>query len=100
MPCGRASEVLSKGIREGSMEAYFRPKPIVGSSNAGRDVGPAARDQRGFGQGSPFAFFESKDGDLVFRPINVHPKLTLLEHLRKFQGVSIPDRSVRCPPRL
>ena len=62
-------------------------------SEKGQIVVPKqARDQRGFGQGSPFAFFESKDGDLVFRPINVHPKLTLLEHLRKFQGVSIPDR--------
>ena len=76
---------------------------IVHMSEKGQIVVPKqARDQRGFGQGKgPFAFFESKDGDLVFRPINVDSELTLLEHLRKFQtGVSIPDRSVRCPPRL
>jgi AbrB family looped-hinge helix DNA binding protein len=69
---------------------------IVHMSEKGQIVVPKqARDHRGFGQGSPFAFFESKDGDLIFRP-----KLTLLEHLKKFQGVSIPDRAVHCPPRL
>jgi AbrB family looped-hinge helix DNA binding protein len=69
-------------------------------SEKGQIVVPKqARDQRGFGHGSPFAFFESKDGDLIFRPINVRPKQRLIEHLRKFKGVDIPDRSLHCPPR-
>jgi AbrB family looped-hinge helix DNA binding protein len=54
------------------------------------------RQGRGFKKGSTFAFFESKQGDLVFRPLN--PKLVLIDHLVKFKGLQIPKRNHYCPP--
>jgi AbrB family looped-hinge helix DNA binding protein len=74
---------------------------IVRMSEKGQIVVPKeARDKRGYGLGSTFAFLEAKDGDLIFRPVNVEPKLSLIEHLKKFKGVEIPARSHHCPPRL
>jgi AbrB family looped-hinge helix DNA binding protein len=58
-----------------------------------------SRSKRGFGRGSAFAFLETKDGDLIFRPVNVKPKKTLIEHLRQFQGVKIPVRKHLGKPR-
>jgi AbrB family looped-hinge helix DNA binding protein len=70
-------------------------------SEKGQIVVPKeARDKRGFGHGSAFAFVETNDGDLIFRPVKLKPQLTLIEHLRKFKAVEIPDRAHRSPPRV
>jgi AbrB family looped-hinge helix DNA binding protein len=58
------------------------------------------RDARGFGDGSTFAFTETKSGHLVFRPVNPRPKLTLVEHLKKFRGVKLPAAKFHAPPRV
>jgi AbrB family looped-hinge helix DNA binding protein len=69
-------------------------------SQKGQIVVPKeSRNKRGFGRGSAFAFLETKDGDLIFRPVNEKPKKTLLEHLRQFRGVEIPARKHRSKPR-
>ena len=74
---------------------------IVHMSEKGQIVVPKeARDKRGLGPGSTFAFIESKDGDLIFRPINANPKLTLIEHLKKFKGVAIPEMKIHSRPRI
>ena len=57
------------------------------------------RDARGFDDGSTFAFVETKSGALVFRPVNPKPKLSLVGHLKKFQGVALPKFKANCPPR-
>ncbi len=57
------------------------------------------RDVRGFEDGTTFAFAETKSGALVFRPVNPRPKLTLVEHLKKFKGVEIPVLSFHGAPR-
>ena len=55
---------------------------IVHMSAKGQIVVPkGARDRRGFGLGTAFAFLEAKDGDLIFRPVKKRPKLSLIEHL-------------------
>ena len=74
---------------------------IVHMSEKGQIVVPKeARDKRGFGLGSAFAFVEAKDGDLIFRPVNLKPKLSLIEHLKKFKGVDLPVRTHHSPPRV
>jgi AbrB family looped-hinge helix DNA binding protein len=74
---------------------------IVHMSEKGQIVVPKeARDKRGFAGGSAFAFLESRNGDLIFRPVKTEPKLTLIEHLREFKGVEIPKTRVHCPPRM
>jgi AbrB family looped-hinge helix DNA binding protein len=70
-------------------------------SEKGQIVVPKeTRDERGFEMGSTFAFLVTKSGALVFRPTKEKPRLTLFEHLRKFQGVQIPERVHHCPPRV
>jgi AbrB family looped-hinge helix DNA binding protein len=70
-------------------------------SEKGQIVVPKeARDKHGFGKGSAFAFLETSNGQLVFRPVNPKPKLSLIEHLRKFKGLEIPELKAHCPPRL
>ena len=74
---------------------------IVHMSEKGQIMVPKeARDKRGFGLGSAFAFLEAKDGDLIFRPVKTRPKLTLIEHLKKFKGVEIAERTHHARPRI
>jgi AbrB family looped-hinge helix DNA binding protein len=69
-------------------------------SQKGQIVVPKeSRNKRGFGRGTAFAFLETKDGDLVFRPVNETPKKRLIEHLREFGGLEIPARKHRSKPR-
>jgi AbrB family looped-hinge helix DNA binding protein len=73
---------------------------VVHMSGKGQIVVPKeSRSKRGFGHGSAFAFLETKDGDLVFRPVNEKPKKSLIEHLREFRGVEIPVRKHHSKPR-
>ena len=74
---------------------------IVHMSEKGQIVVPKeAREKRGFRLGSAFAFLEAKGGDLIFRPVKTRPKLTLIEHLKKFKGIEIAQRAHHCRPRL
>ncbi len=57
------------------------------------------RDRRGFGNGSAFAVLETREGALFFRPVNSKPKLDLIEHLKRFKGLEIPEIQAHCPPR-
>ncbi len=73
---------------------------IVRMSEKGQIVVPKdIRDQCGFGNGSAFAVLQTKSGAIVFRPVKTAPKMDLLDHLRRFKGVSIPERKHICPPR-
>lgn len=70
-------------------------------SEKGQIVVPKeARDKHGFGKGSAFAFLETRNGHLIFRPVNPKPKRSLIAHLRKFKGLQIPEIKAKCPPRL
>lgn len=72
---------------------------VVHMSDEGHIVVPKdIRDQRGYGNGSAFAVFETKSGYLVLRPVT-EPKLDLVDHLLRFKGVEIPERKHHCPPR-
>ena len=74
---------------------------VVQMSEKGQIVVPKeARDKHGFGKGSAFSFLETKSGHLVFRPVNLKPKLDLIAHLRKFKGLEIPRIKAHCPPRI
>jgi len=58
------------------------------------------RDAHGFGPGSAFAIVQSKDGDLILRPVKSKPKLNLIDHLRKFKELEIPQIKALVRPRL
>ncbi len=70
-------------------------------SNKGQIVVPKEiRDRRGYGTGTAFSVVQGKRGDLVFRPVKAKPKLSLIDQLRKFKGLQIPEIEAHCPPRL
>jgi AbrB family looped-hinge helix DNA binding protein len=70
-------------------------------SDKGQIVVPKpSRDKHGFGKGSAFAFLETRNGHLIFRPVKGKPKLSLIGHLRKLKGLAIPELKAQCPPRL
>ncbi len=74
---------------------------VIHMSEKGQIVVPKeARDRHHLGPGSALIFVETRDGDLVFRPVNGTPKLTLIEHLRQSKGVETPKREHHCPPRV
>jgi AbrB family looped-hinge helix DNA binding protein len=58
------------------------------------------RDAHGFGPGSAFAIVQSKDGDLILRPVKSKPKLNLIDHVRKFKELEIPQIKALVRPRL
>ncbi len=67
----------------------------------GRLVVPKeVRTERGFDNGSTFSFVQTKSGALVYRPTRPAPKLSLIEHLKKFRGVEIPEMKFRAKPRV
>ena len=55
-------------------------------------VPSAARERRKLGYKSTLAFFESASGDMILRPTKANPEMDLVEHLRRFKGVEIPER--------
>jgi len=74
---------------------------IVHMSEKGQIVVPKnIRDQQGYCNGTAFAVVQSKSGALVLRPVKSKPKLSLIEHLRRFRGLEIPEITAHCPPRL
>lgn len=74
---------------------------VIHMSEKGQIVVPKGiRDERGFGPGSAFAVVQSKDGDLILRPVKSRPKLSLIDHLRKFKGLEMPEIKAHVRPRL
>jgi AbrB family looped-hinge helix DNA binding protein len=59
-----------------------------------------ARDKKGFGPGTAFVYVETKNSDVVFRPVSAKPKMSLIARLRRFKGLEIPRISSHCPPRI
>jgi bifunctional DNA-binding transcriptional regulator/antitoxin component of YhaV-PrlF toxin-antitoxin module len=60
----------------------------------------AARERRKLGYKSTLAFFESASGDMILRPTKANPEVDLVDHLRRFEGVEIPEREHTAPPRV
>jgi len=74
---------------------------IVHMSGKGEIVLPKKiREQHGFRNGSAFAVLKTKSGMMVLKPVKEKTKLSLIEHLRKFKGVEIPQFKAHCPPRV
>jgi AbrB family looped-hinge helix DNA binding protein len=60
----------------------------------------ACRTRRGLEDGDTLLFLETRSGEMVLRPVKEKPKMTLLEHLRKFKGVELSTMKFHCPPRI
>ncbi len=74
---------------------------IVRMSEKGQIVVPKEiREQEGYGNGTAFTVSQAKSGAIVFRPTQRKPKLSLIEHLRRFKGLEMPEIRAHCPPRL
>lgn len=73
---------------------------VVHMSEKGQIVVPKEiRDERGFGNGTAFAVFQTKSGAIVFRPVLAEPKLDLVDHLLRLKGVDIPEMKFHARPR-
>ena len=59
----------------------------------------SARTRRKLGYKSTLTFFESASGDMILRPSKASPELDLVDHLRCFKGIEIPERKHRAAPR-
>lgn len=59
-----------------------------------------SRDKLGLTDGSTLLFLETKSGAMVLKPVKEKPELTLIEHLKKFKDVEIPEIKAHCPPRV
>jgi AbrB family looped-hinge helix DNA binding protein len=59
-----------------------------------------ARDKKGYGPGTAFMYVETKSSDVVFRPVNKKPKLSLIARLKRFKGLEMPRIKAHCPPRI
>jgi hypothetical protein len=59
-----------------------------------------ARDKKGYGPGTGFIYLETNNGDVVFRPVNTKPKMSIIARLKRFKGLQIPQIKTHCPHRL
>jgi bifunctional DNA-binding transcriptional regulator/antitoxin component of YhaV-PrlF toxin-antitoxin module len=59
-----------------------------------------SRTRHGLENGDAMLFLETKSGDMVLRPVKAEPEMSLLEHLRQFRGVEIPEIKFHSAPRL
>ena len=63
-------------------------------------VPSAVRARRKLGYKSTLIFLESASGDMILRPSKASPDVDLVDHLRGFKGLEIPERSHMTPPRI
>ena len=63
-------------------------------------VPSAVRARLKLGYKSTLVFLESASGDLILRPSKANPELDLVDYLRRFKGVEIPERKHMAPPRV
>jgi AbrB family looped-hinge helix DNA binding protein len=59
-----------------------------------------ARDKKGYGPGTAFIYVESHNNDVILRPVNKKPKMSLIARLKRFKGLEIPRTKAHCPPRI
>jgi len=57
------------------------------------------RDRRGLADGDTLLFLETKSGALILKPINAKPEMTLVQHLKRFKVVEIPEMKFHGAPR-
>lgn len=57
------------------------------------------RDRHGLADGETMLFVESRSGGAILRPVNIHPQMTLTQHLGQFKGVEIPVMKFNVAPR-
>jgi AbrB family looped-hinge helix DNA binding protein len=57
------------------------------------------RDRHGLGDGDTLLFLETKSGALVLKPVKAKPEMDLIDHLLRFKGLELPERTHYCPPR-
>ena len=57
------------------------------------------RTRAGLEDGDTILFLESKSGGAILRPVNARPKMSLVEHLRQFRGLEIPEMRFHNQPR-
>lgn len=58
------------------------------------------RDRRGLADGDTMLFIETKSGEVILKPVNAKPELTLIQHLKRFKGVEIPAMQLHSAPRI
>ena len=63
-------------------------------------VPSSARARRKLGYKSTLVFLESASGDMILRPSKASPELDLVDHLRRFKGIEIPERKHMAAPRV
>ena len=63
-------------------------------------VPSAVRARRKLGYKSTLIFLESASGDMILRPSKSSPTRDLVDHLRRFKGLEIPERKHLAPPRV
>ena len=59
-----------------------------------------ARDKKGYGPGTAFVYVETSNSDIIFRPVNSRPKMSLIARLKRLKGLEIPEINAHCPPRI
>ncbi len=59
----------------------------------------AVQARRNLGYKSTLVFLESASGDMILRPSKANPELDLVDHLRRFKMLEIPERQHQAPPR-
>jgi AbrB family looped-hinge helix DNA binding protein len=73
---------------------------VVHMSEKGQIVVPKEiRDRHGFANGSVFAVVETRSGNVVLRPVKTRPGKDLLDWLKEFRDIEIPERKHFCKPR-
>lgn len=63
-------------------------------------VPSAVRARRKLGYKSTLIFLESASGDMILRPSKAATELDLVDHLRRFKGMEIPERKHLLPPHI
>lgn len=90
---------VQRWLETGVSSVIMTIMAIVEMSSNGRIVVPKEiRERRKLADGAAFAVMETKSGAIIFRPINPHPKKSLREHLRGFEGLEIPEMHFRSKP--
>lgn len=89
---------IQSGPRAGGLTGFgargkFLRMEVLYMTEKGQVTVPAAsRERRKLGYKSTLTFFESASGDMILRPAKPNPDLDLIDHLRRFKGVEIPER--------
>jgi len=87
------SRIVVQGLTGGGAGGKFLLMEVLYMTEKGQVTVPAAsRERRKLGYRSTLTFFESASGDMILRPAKPNPDLDLIDHLRRFKGIDIPQR--------